>query len=93
MYKKLYSFHTDPGHGWLEVRLQELWDLDIYKKVTQFSYEKRGKVFLEEDHDAPLFYEAYHKINGHFPEIKEVVHDNNAPCREFPRFVTSYNWK
>ena len=93
MYKKLYNFHSDSGHGWLEVKLQELWDLDIYKKVTQFSYEKRGTVYLEEDHDAPLFYMAYKEVNGHYPEIKEVIRNGSSPIREYPRFVTSYNWK
>jgi len=86
MNRKLYRFHSDPGHGWLEVNLQELWDLDIHEKVSHFSYEKLGTVYLEEDCDATLFFEAYKKLNGHFPEIEEVMHDNKAPFRNFPRF-------
>ena len=93
MYKKLYKFHVDPGHGWLEVSKQELFDLDIYKQISQFSYEKRGTVYLEEDCDARYFFEAYEKVAGHAPEFMIVKHNYDAPCRKFPRFVTSYNWK
>ena len=48
-----FTFHSDPGHGWLEVSLAE------YPEARQFasnySYTNNGTVYLEEDCDAPAF--------------------------------------
>ena len=35
---KKYRFYTDPGHGWLAVKRQELIDLDIIEKISGYSY-------------------------------------------------------
>jgi len=53
-----YVFHTDPGHGWLEVDKDELTLFNIADKISSYSYKLGNKVFLEEDCDAGLFIDA-----------------------------------
>ena len=50
-----YTYHTDPGHGWLEVSLDELDLLGIRSEVSCYSYINGGKAYLEEDCDMGLF--------------------------------------
>jgi hypothetical protein len=67
----MYLFHSDPGHGWLQVKRQELKDLRILDKISHCSYQKRGDVFLEEDCDYSLFVERMKELGRPF-EIKEI---------------------
>jgi hypothetical protein len=50
-----YTYHTDPGHGWLEVGVDELILLGIGDKISSYSYINGGKAYLEEDCDMGLF--------------------------------------
>jgi hypothetical protein len=52
------TYHTDPGHGWVEVPRALLFFLDIEDRVSGYSYQKGGQVFLEEDLDAALLVNA-----------------------------------
>ena len=74
----MYLFHSDPGHGWLQVKRQELKDLGILDKISHYSYQKRGDVFLEEDCDYSLF---MHEMRSRGKEVKitELVskHDDS----------------
>ena len=67
----MYLFHSDPGHGWLQVKRQELKDIGILDKISYYSYQKRGDVFLEEDCDYSLFVERMKEL-GRPLEIKEI---------------------
>jgi hypothetical protein len=53
-------FHTDPGHGWLEVpaSMAKQYLRDKYRQISCYSYQKNGVLFLEEDCDASLFLTA-----------------------------------
>lgn len=51
-----FTFHTDLGHGWLEVPTAIVEALGI--TVSPWSYTKGGSMFLEEDRDASLFVDA-----------------------------------
>lgn len=53
--EKKYKFFSDPGHGWMEVDRSELKQLGIENQISDYSYQKDDKVYLEEDCDAPLF--------------------------------------
>ena len=46
-------FHSDPSHGWLAVKLDELKMLGITQDISNFSYVKGKTAYLEEDCDAP----------------------------------------
>ena len=67
----MYIFHSDPGHGWLQVTRQELKDLGILDKISHYSYQKRDDVFLEEDCDYSLFAGRMKGLGKPF-EIKEI---------------------
>jgi deoxyadenosine/deoxycytidine kinase len=67
----MYLFHSDPGHGWLQVKRQELKDLGILDKISYYSYQKMGDVYLEEDCDYSLFVERMKELGRPF-EIKEI---------------------
>ena len=69
------NFHTDPGHGWLEVKYSELKDLGIEDKISSYSYIKDDAVYLEEDCDAAVYFDAM-KAKGkeiEFIELNEPV--------------------
>lgn len=53
-----YNFYSDPGHGWLEVKLDELEVLGIRDKISHYSYIKGDTVYLEEDCDMATFMNA-----------------------------------
>ena len=48
----------DPGHSWLEVPIRDVRAAGVYGKITQYSYIKGGKQYLEEDCDLYTFYKA-----------------------------------
>jgi hypothetical protein len=53
-----YSFYSDPGHGWLHVKLDELVELGIQDKISHYSYIRGNDVYLEEDCDMSTFMNA-----------------------------------
>jgi hypothetical protein len=79
-----YVFHTDPGHGWLAVKRAELSRLGILNKITPYSYQKGGTVYLEEDCDAGTFLEAK-KLAGEEVSFRES-HQERTPIRHYPQF-------
>jgi hypothetical protein len=52
------TFHTDPGHGWLEVTRADLVELGILGLISPYSYTDGPRFYLEEDCDATLYLEA-----------------------------------
>jgi len=51
-------FHTDPGHGWLEVPKSLISELGIENQITPYSYMDDENGYLEEDCDAAVFADA-----------------------------------
>jgi hypothetical protein len=85
--RTIYNFHTDPGHGWLEVPLPELRELGIHNHISRFSYidRNRGCAYLEEDCDATRFGEAFQQRFGHWPNHSEVYCED-TPIRNYERY-------
>ena len=52
---KAYTFISDPGHGWLNVKLDELRELGIADQITPYSYRDGDCAWLEEDCDLSTF--------------------------------------
>ena len=73
---KTYTFHSDPSHGWLEVQKKELEELNIFNKVSEYSYINGDLVYLEEDCDANIFINAFKSKFGVNPKIYEPIKDN-----------------
>lgn len=62
-----FTFHTDPGHGWLEVSASELTRVGLVPSdFSAYSYTHLDKVYLEEDCDAAVFIRTYEQHVGPF---------------------------
>jgi len=85
MNKENYIFHTDPGHGWLAVKRDELRRLKILNQISSCSYQKGLTVYLEEDCDASLFIKAKKDAGEEF-DYRES-HQENTPIRSYQRFT------
>jgi len=75
-----FTYHQDPSHGWVEVSLKILKEINAnLSKISSFSYYRSlttGKVlYLEEDGDVLVLIEAL-KENGIEFEFDEV-HTNH----------------
>lgn len=85
-----YNMYKDPGHGWLEVPFHELVTLEIYDEISNYSFVKGTKVFLEEDCDASLFIRAWEKKTGLTwgPERMTIFRTDqgDSVIRKYPRY-------
>ena len=85
----LRNFYFDSGHGWLEVTYEELIDLGIAKRITNWSYRDGEKVYLEEDIDVGTYIDAVKEQRGLVVTVKNLnVADNplrNPEDRVDPR--------
>ena len=82
---KTYIFHTDPGHGWLAVKRQELIRLNLLDKISSCSYQNGVTVYLEEDCDAAIFLQAK-EVAGETVEHRES-HQEHTPIRRYDQFA------
>ena len=80
----IYIFHTDPGHGWLEVTRAECKRLGILEKISPYSYQYGNKVYLEEDCDAALFTNAKTALGEKFTFDEQDV--EVTPIRDYQSF-------
>lgn len=53
-----HVYHEDAGHAWLKVPRLVLRRLDLLDKISGYSYEYIGFVYLEEDMDAITYLRA-----------------------------------
>ena len=60
----LRRVYFDSAHSWLEVNYQELIDLGITKRITNWSFRDDKKVYLEEDIDAGTYIDAVKEQRG-----------------------------
>jgi hypothetical protein len=79
-------FHSDPGHGWLAVKLSDLKMLDIATDISSYSYVKGKTAYLEEDCDASLFIKAA-KARGIDVEVREGPQRDRSPIRSFQSYT------
>ena len=75
-------FHSDPGHGWLAVKISDLKMLGIESKITPYSYVKGKTVYLEEDCDMSEFITAA-KSKGIDVEVRSGPQRDRSPIRSF----------
>ena len=82
----IFTMHSDPGHGWLEVTYNDLQSVGLIPvDFSKFSYRKGRRFFLEEDCDAPKFAKAWELKHGR--KIREVITDrfynNDSAIRNY----------
>lgn len=85
-------FFSDPGHGWGRVPRNLIDELGIADKISEFSYQDKGYVYLEEDCDLPRFISALHSAG--FSE--EIVYTDDRTgesrnIRRLPRYEAIKN--
>jgi hypothetical protein len=80
-----YVFHSDAGHGWLEVDRDELVELRIADQISAYSYRRGNKVYLEEDCDASTFMNAL-DAKGIKPSIEYAAQEDESFIRSLPRY-------
>ena len=76
------NYFTDPGHGWVSVKLQVLRDLGIADQVSTYSYMRGSSAYLEEDCDLGLLYKACDAI-GIKIDLTEKHTNNRSPIRSY----------
>tara|TARA_Y100000034_G_C6812927_1_gene365504 strand:+ start:155 stop:472 length:318 start_codon:yes stop_codon:yes gene_type:complete len=94
--KRVYEVHTDPGHGWAKVSLEELRDLNAdLQKISGYSYigkhEGETFIYLEEDQDILVLIKAL-GINDIEFEFKEIYADPGF-VRYLPQLGSMYDWR
>lgn len=85
MAKVTKKFHSDAGHGWLAVKLNELKMLGIETQISSYSYVKGKTVYLEEDCDAMRYINAM-KEKGITVEVSEGPSRDTSPIRYFKSY-------
>lgn len=68
----LFTLHTDPGHGWLEVDLHNMRASGLNPRdFSKYSYRQRNTFYLEEDCDASKFVAAWQEKTGGHVQLRE----------------------
>lgn len=84
-----FTFHLDPGHGWLAVPIKESNAVGLHcDAYSAYSYVKGFTLYLEEDCDAPKFLAAYKAKHGVSAEIVEKFSMKHSAIRHYARINT-----
>jgi len=84
-----FTFHTDPGHGWLEVPVEHLQKADLSPSdFSGYSYVNGTTVYLEEDCDAEVFIRSWEAHVGPFKAV-EKYHPTDHWIRDLDRIVSA----
>jgi hypothetical protein len=85
MTTKRLTFHTDAGHGWLEVAIDDIRELQITNLISGYSYVKGERAFLEEDCDASQFMQSA-KAKGWILNVTEKHTNGDSFVRSLNSF-------
>lgn len=76
------TYYTDPGHGWVSIKMQALKDLGISEKISHYSYMRGESAYLEEDCDLGILYQACDS-KGIKIELITKHTDSRSPIRSY----------
>lgn len=80
-----FTFHSDPGHAWLEVNIADAAQVGLTPAdFSEYSYRSGHRLFLEEDLDAGVFIKAW-KAAGN---AITIVEDNEPSEDSFVRLLS-----
>jgi hypothetical protein len=79
------TYHNDSGHGWYSVKRSKLESMGVLNKISGFSYQKGDSVYLEEDCDAGLFFNALSEEEKQSIKVINSYKDR-SPIRNYDRF-------
>lgn len=81
---RVFKYYSDPGHGWLAVRLKDLEVLGIDRtQFTAYSYKRGKTVYLEEDVDATKFVKLWTHLTGSKPRFDKRITNKRSPIRSY----------
>jgi hypothetical protein len=80
---KVYS---DPGHAWGAVKRKVLDQLGITNTITEYSYQKGGTVYLEEDLDLGTLITTLRDQDIDFTVVEKNSANRYSPIRSYERF-------
>jgi len=72
---------SDPSHAWLKIPKSLSFDIDY----SEYSYQDKNNLYLEEDRDLGLFIQELKKHNIKY-SYKEIIHNNECFVRDLMRY-------
>jgi hypothetical protein len=78
-------YYSDPGHAWLSVSRKVLEKYVDPKEISTYSYQRKDRVFLEEDCDATKFIVALRKAGVAY-QFVETHTNRNSKIRNYNCF-------
>jgi hypothetical protein len=90
MNMKTLHIYSDPGHGWLRVKMDLIKTLGIENKITFCSYQRNDWVYLEEDCDASTFMLAIALAGLDF-KYKSHYSNSESKIRTYKRYYHDSN--
>lgn len=85
--KRKLKIISDPGHGWLSVKLQDLVTLGIENKISSYSYMTLARAYLEEDCDLSIYTKAATSQGWQLNFIESQV--DKTPIRSYSPYTSS----
>ncbi len=79
---KVFKFYNDPGHGWLAVKISDLFEMGVQHSISRYSYIRGMTAYLEEDCDAAKFIEKWKTVNKSF-HYEQKHTGRNSPIRSY----------
>ena len=76
-----FTYHTDPGHGWIEVPKDLATALGFVKDISSYSYHDQDNYYLEEDGDAGLLFDALTNRGQEYKTLNQNVGQGDSFVR------------
>ena len=87
---KAFKYYHDAGHGWVAVKRKLLKFLGIHDRISHYSYQRGATVYLEEDSDATIFFNALVE-QGYFSDhvlipLDHRYSEKTSPIRSYESY-------
>jgi hypothetical protein len=78
--------YSDPAHSWGKVKRQVIDNLGLAQGVSDYSYQLRDNVYLEEDCDLTKFFNTYVATTGREPK-HTTIYSERCRIRTYERYT------
>lgn len=80
-------FFSDPGHGWLKVKLSWLEELGLIDEISSYSYLQGEHAYLEEDADTTIFLNKLRATRRPYAVIEHCTQGHHGSAiRHYPYY-------
>lgn len=79
------NYYQDSGHGWVKIKRDKLIDLFIEHLISDYSYQFKDNVYLEEDCDLAKLYKICDELQIKV-KLKEYHTNKASKIRSYDRF-------